>query len=475
MEEYTQITLDEWMQWKEDIKKKLQETAGNFVHIGYRLRQIRDSGMLDGAADIFEFAQREFGLSKSTTSRFIAVNERFADPYNPLLIKPEFEKIGSSKLSEMLTLPEEECMLITEKTTVKEIRDLKNFNKQEVTEEKEEQEEKKTEQESEENSINTSTEKKYTPLQKCIIEFFREKQTILDKTLEKAEEQQWKEAMETMNPSGYASCKKGMCFLFLYDFNRGISYKLLTEQNPINMSWEDFLKEVMEVYEGQTWKSFYRTKMEPEKEETKSVSEQGKSSVATSQQEEKIAVPQQQEQKNVQAQQETTKEEENVIKQPENVIKEPENVIKEPENAILHDFDEDIPEPDPMNPPEQEEEQGQQSDAEGQQSEELPGQDKIENHEEWMPEKSTEHYKSEEINTFIKECIDMAKENWSQREVDMLYRLIESVKRGCEYKCAGCAYLGRPLDAPKETDLGCLWDMRHDESEEFRPCEEIER
>ena len=133
MEVEGQITLDEWMQWKEDIRKKLKETAGNFVYIGCRLRQIRDSGMLDGAADIFEFAQREYGLSKSTTSRFIAVNERFADPYNPLLIKEEFENIGSSKLSEMLTLPDSECALITEKTTVKEIRDLKAFNKEAET------------------------------------------------------------------------------------------------------------------------------------------------------------------------------------------------------------------------------------------------------------------------------------------------------------------------------------------------------
>ena len=56
MEVEGQITLDEWMQWKEDIRRKLKETAGNFVYIGCRLRQIRDSGMLDGAADIFEFA-----------------------------------------------------------------------------------------------------------------------------------------------------------------------------------------------------------------------------------------------------------------------------------------------------------------------------------------------------------------------------------------------------------------------------------
>ena len=62
--------------------------------------------------------------------QFIAVNERFADPYNPLLIREEFENIGSSKLSEMLTLPDAECALITEKTTVKEIRDLKAFTKE---------------------------------------------------------------------------------------------------------------------------------------------------------------------------------------------------------------------------------------------------------------------------------------------------------------------------------------------------------
>ena len=59
-QEYTQITINEWMQWKEDIRTKLQETAQNFVYIGYRLKQIRDSGMLDGAADIFEFANNEY-------------------------------------------------------------------------------------------------------------------------------------------------------------------------------------------------------------------------------------------------------------------------------------------------------------------------------------------------------------------------------------------------------------------------------
>lgn len=279
MEVEGQITLDEWMQWKEDIRRKLKETAGNFVYIGCRLRQIRDSGMLDGAADIFEFAQREYGLSKSTTSRFIAVNERFADPYNPLLIKEEFENIGSSKLSEMLTLPDSECELITEKTTVKEIRDLKAFNK--------EAEKLENVEESTISAVATSqqtTENEpgpeqpavdYTPLQKCIIEYFREKQVMLNKALVQIREQKWKEAYETVNPGGYASCNKGLCFLFMYDFNRGISYKLMTERAPVNMSWEDFLMDVAEIYGEQTWEEFYGKpeKKEPEMEETEKTKE----------------------------------------------------------------------------------------------------------------------------------------------------------------------------------------------------------
>ena len=92
MEEYHQITLDEWTKWKEDIRRKLQETAGNFVFIGYRLKQIRNSGMFGGAADIFEFAKQEYGLSKSTTSRFMAINGEIQE----LLVFPSLRDAHAS-------------------------------------------------------------------------------------------------------------------------------------------------------------------------------------------------------------------------------------------------------------------------------------------------------------------------------------------------------------------------------------------
>ena len=328
MEVEGQITLDEWMQWKEDIRRKLKETAGNFVYIGCRLRQIRDSGMLDGAADIFEFAQREYGLSKSTTSRFIAVNERFADPYNPLLIKEEFENIGSSKLSEMLTLPDSECELITEKTTVKEIRDLKAFNKE--AEKLENVEESTisavaTSQQTTENEPDPEQPAvDYTPLQKCIIEYFREKQGLLNKALGQIREKQWKEAYETVNPGGYVSCNKGLCFLFMYDFNRGISYKLMTEPAPVNMNWEDFLMDVAEIYGEQSWEEFYG---KPEE------------------------------------------------KEPE--MEEPEKTKEPPKQQTIHSVEPSVPEPDPI--PEEPEKAEMQGEAPEEPEQQLPGQMEVVN------------------------------------------------------------------------------------------------
>lgn len=57
-------------------KKTDRDSRELCTHIGYELNRSRDSGMFDGAADIFEFARNEYGLGKSTVSRFIAINEK---------------------------------------------------------------------------------------------------------------------------------------------------------------------------------------------------------------------------------------------------------------------------------------------------------------------------------------------------------------------------------------------------------------
>ncbi len=231
MEEYHQITLDEWTSWKEDIRNKLAETAQNFVYIGYRLKQIRDSGMFGGAADVFEFAQNEYGLGKSTVSRFIAINEKYSKEGNSLELKDEYKGFSSSKLSEMLTLPDSECELITEKTTVKDIRELKNFDKQDPE---------KVE----------APAAELTPLQACVIDYFKDKKDMLNDVLVYIYNDLLKEAAEHMNPSGSATHSKGICFLFMYGYDQGIKYKILMQPQPVPMDWKEFLyQQVWPIYQ----------------------------------------------------------------------------------------------------------------------------------------------------------------------------------------------------------------------------------
>lgn len=293
MEEYTQITIDEWMQWREDIRRKLSETAENFVYIGYRLKQIRDSGMLDGASDIFEFAQKEYGLGKSTVSRFIAINEKYSEGGNSLELREEYKNFSSSKLSEMLTLPDNECQLITEKTTIKEIREFKNFIKNEQTAEDEAAVQERTAEEPEtenpaenenlarnENPARTTEpeivenpgareEIKYSDFQKCIIDFFKDKKSLLNKIMYimmdrmACEEKDFKEAAELICPSGTRSHQKGIIFLFMYDFNKGVKYKQLGIPKPIERTWKEFLDIIYDIYspfldaEKEIYESFY--------------------------------------------------------------------------------------------------------------------------------------------------------------------------------------------------------------------------
>lgn len=257
-QEFRQITLDEWLYWKEDIRDKLRETAGNFVYIGYRLKQIRDSGMYDGAEDIFEFALKEYGLGKSTVSRFIAINEKFSEGGNSLELKAEYRDIGSSKLSEMLTLPDAECSLITERTTVKEIRDLKSFLRQQPSEEQGEAAAGDVDKVSGEADGEAGTgstdaepeEAELTPLEKCLVEYFRDRKELLNDLMALVHGGRFKAAAELINPSGYTTYRKGLVFLFMYDFSQGVKYKVFGHAEISELAWEKFLGQIYAIYAG---------------------------------------------------------------------------------------------------------------------------------------------------------------------------------------------------------------------------------
>ncbi|MDF2906814.1 MAG: hypothetical protein K0R34_2135 [Herbinix sp.] len=119
---------------KEFIRANINSASRSFVAIGYYLKYIRDNQMFtkDGYQNIWEFAQSEFGISKSSASRFININDRFSKDGNSPILLEQYKDFNSSKLSEMLTMTDEQIEQVTITTTVAEIREIKQPIKDEV-------------------------------------------------------------------------------------------------------------------------------------------------------------------------------------------------------------------------------------------------------------------------------------------------------------------------------------------------------
>ena len=128
---YEQITLNDWIEMKEKLKRELLGVKQSFVRIGYVLRQMDDQKLYeqDGYKSVAEFAKAEYGLESSTVSRFMSINKEYSiDGYSEQL-RPEYAELGRSQLEEMLKLPETDRQMIQPETPREDIRELKRFNK----------------------------------------------------------------------------------------------------------------------------------------------------------------------------------------------------------------------------------------------------------------------------------------------------------------------------------------------------------
>lgn len=255
--EYHQITINEYLDLKRKIADKLNNMANDYITIGYYLKRIRDTEAYkqDGYASLAEFAQKEYGFSEAATSRAIAVNTKFSVDGNTPLLLDDYKGFGSSKLSEMLTLSDDDIKLIKETTTVATIRDIKKFNKEseeyqsqvkstknDNMAEVEEPEEEKNEVKTEQSRVNTQP---CEDLNKVILEFFRNEKELLENVWEQKSEE---DIVEIINPSGNRTYKKGLYMLFLYDFKEGVALKKFGKPEPIHISWHDFITKIVEVY-----------------------------------------------------------------------------------------------------------------------------------------------------------------------------------------------------------------------------------
>lgn len=278
MEElYHQMTINEYMSIKEDIKRRLNYLAESFVAIGYRLKQIRDSEAYrqDGYDTIFEFAEKELGLTKSPTSRFMAINDKYSVGGNSIELREEFIGLGKSRLSEMLTMDPEDYILVTDKTSVKEIREIKRMEKAAGEEERE-----------------------LTKFQEVLREEYRTPDRRKE-LIEIANATSIDDLKAAIIPEGYRLMKKGLLAIKFVD--EKIIVRTMGVSGVQELTWSEILNEYDQAFdlgEADPWKATYGEIEEEVKPEPKKVEKRPESKkptkaesmpVATSQQEEQVA------------------------------------------------------------------------------------------------------------------------------------------------------------------------------------------
>ena len=133
MEEHAIQYQQSYSDFKAELDHEMHRAAQGFVRIGYLLRKARDTDILIDSPykNVLEFAEKEYGLDKSQTSRFIAINERFGDPKDPEQLAEQYRPFGVKKLNMMLMLPDSLNEELTDDYKAAEIAEIKA----EVTEE----------------------------------------------------------------------------------------------------------------------------------------------------------------------------------------------------------------------------------------------------------------------------------------------------------------------------------------------------
>lgn len=246
MEEYTQMTLSDWMSLKDALKQdilsakdKLNGLKKDFVRIGYKLRQIEDGKLYekDGYKSIAEFAKTECGLTGSDITRFMQINERYSVGGYSEELRPEFLEYGQSKLAAMLALPDTDLQMIEPAASRENIRELGRFNKTEPV-------------------AGVADD-----IRKLIEKFYEEHPEILNEIFSEPADGQGdiKKLIEVVNPGGNRSFKKGLYFLMMYE-NKIVIKKF--GDTPTNMTWEEFFEVTQSIFRDaaagpETWQNYF--------------------------------------------------------------------------------------------------------------------------------------------------------------------------------------------------------------------------
>ena len=263
--EYMQLSLDDYIQCKNDIKNNLGTIVKSFVRIGWQLSRIDKSGAYknDGYNTIAEFAKAEYGMSATGTSRFIRVYEKYSVPGDTPELRDEYKDYNRSQLEEMLQIPEEDHEMIRPEAHKEDIRELNRFNR-----------------ENESNPDNLLDWKNAQTIeekiQATIYEFWHDNRDAMNTFF--GSDMEMRDLAEMISPSGSRSYRKGTVFLMFYGMDTEILVKVFGD-DPVKMTYQEFADRTRQIFEGaagdRAWETCFGEAVESNKiEQTEQLQEQ---------------------------------------------------------------------------------------------------------------------------------------------------------------------------------------------------------
>lgn len=400
-----------YQEYKQELDTELKKTAEGFVRIGYLLKVARDTSILAESQydNVVDFARAEYGLDKTQVSRFMNINDKFSEGGYAPELKAEYQGFGYAKLSIMLLLPEDVNNVLTPDYSKAEIQQIKD----------EVDEEKKTtdievmleEKDSVQQSFNTNLEKAVYQLGKDAPEVYKR---LWESSVKNGES--GKRFIENLIPDEKAMYivripGAGRCMLSMKAEEDAVKLINIRDSSAnetyTKQELEDALKKMMPDTDtwGKAWQSLYGEKLPAEKNAAVAPVQ----SKAAPRKESKVIVPKKPEP------------EKSVPESKENVSK----TVQKPE-MTLNDVNPEIPAPDPK--PVEEDVPEEKPDVQQDTNEQIPGQDEIENHPEYMPEKKTDQQIIEDAKRTI-EAIRLTLNDWEYTiPQGMLATILDSIE-----------------------------------------------
>lgn len=248
--EYVQLTMDDYIRSKEEIKKDLGGIVKGFVRVGWQLTRINatEAYKMDGYKSIAEFAKAEYGMNPSGVTRFMQVYEKYSVPGDTPELREKYRDFNFSQLTEMLQISEEDRDMFLPEAKRESIRDFKDFQK-----------------ENDNNPDNLLNWKKETEdlIGKTIMEFFRNNKDTLNELFgsEAYTSGDMKAMAEIINPSGNRHYRHKTIFLMMYEFEKGLMVNEFGK-SPEDMKWEQFFAITQEIFGPvaagpMTWEAYF--------------------------------------------------------------------------------------------------------------------------------------------------------------------------------------------------------------------------